>query len=315
MNTTVNTKKARVRMTTHAGKILGKKLATFVGAATISLIGLSSTGHAQTITGFGSANATPNATYPNSGFSVNNGAWTVTNGGCCNGAAGMVAIQGTGSTLRLGFGGYDTGTAYYNTQVNVSQGFTASFTFNAPASGAGFGGFAFVIQNDARGLTAVGKNNGAMGWGATGDASGGVTQVQNSFAVGFGLSGGIEDQIGFSKTTTGDVANPMSQFSIASGLDLDSGANINAVITYDQPAGSLLLTLNGGSAITLAASGFNPTAFLGGNNGYIGFSTGSAGGANPSTITNFNLTTIPEPSTYALVLGSLGALALLRRRR
>jgi len=44
---------------------------------------------------------------------------------------------------------------------------------------------------------------------------------------------------------------------------------------------------------------------------YVGFASGPAIGG---TIDNFSLTVVPEPSTYALVLGGIATLLLIRRR-
>ena len=301
-------------MTTHAGKILGKKLATLVGAATISLIGLCSSGQAQTITGFGTSNVTtPGYHYPDPGGTATNGQWTVSSGGY----GYSPSISGNGSSLIVPNNNYATGVAYNNTQQDVSQGFTASFTFNAPANSAQLGGFAFVIQNDSRGLNAVGNNWNAMGWGTSGQAAG-TSQVQNSLAVGFYIDSsdqpGHANYIGFSTTTNTNVSMPGSGGTfVNSGLTLDSGADINAVLNY-TPGSGLTLALNGGTPLGLAGNSFDPTAWLGQNDGYVGFTTGNAG-ATPVTITNFSFNAVPEPATFAMLLGGMGMLTLMRRRR
>jgi hypothetical protein len=56
--------------------------------------------------------------------------------------------------------------------------------------------------------------------------------------------------------------------------------------------------------IAPTALGYNPVIE------YVGFGADATGG----TISNFSLTAVPEPSTYALVLGSIATLLLIRRR-
>jgi hypothetical protein len=64
-------------------------------------------------------------------------------------------------------------------------------------------------------------------------------------------------------------------------------------------------SVNGNQVIAPTALGYNPVIE------YVGFGSGDATGG---TISNFSLTVVPEPSTYALVLGGIATLLLIRRR-
>jgi hypothetical protein len=63
-------------------------------------------------------------------------------------------------------------------------------------------------------------------------------------------------------------------------------------------------SVDGTQVIAPTLLGYNPVIE------YVGFGAAATGG----TISNFSLTAVPEPSTYALVLGSIATLLLIRRR-
>jgi hypothetical protein len=81
-----------------------------------------------------------------------------------------------------------------------------------------------------------------------------------------------------------------------------------SVILDAKNASSALWTtevkVNGATMISPTALGFTPTI------NYVGIGSGGAGGF----IDDFSLTVVPEPSTYALVLGGIATLLLIRRR-
>jgi hypothetical protein len=90
----------------------------------------------------------------------------------------------------------------------------------------------------------------------------------------------------------------------------NDGANVIDIVMNTMPVLSTDWTVQyfvGGNSLGPASLVTSPGDF--GEINHIGFSSSSADG----TISNFSLTVIPEPS--AALLGALGALALLRRRR
>ena len=93
----------------------------------------------------------------------------------------------------------------------------------------------------------------------------------------------------------------------------NDGANVIDIVMNTMPALSSAWTVQyfiGGNSLgapSLVTANGGSGNF--GDISYLGFSSSSANG----TISNFSLTVIPEPS--AALLGALGALALLRRRR
>jgi hypothetical protein len=77
--------------------------------------------------------------------------------------------------------------------------------------------------------------------------------------------------------------------------------NTTAINSADWTAS---YSVDGNQVIAPTRLGYNPTI------NYVGFGNDATGG----TISNFSLTVVPEPSTYALVLGGIATLLLIRRR-
>jgi hypothetical protein len=78
-------------------------------------------------------------------------------------------------------------------------------------------------------------------------------------------------------------------------LDTTAGNSANWTASY---------SVDGTQVIAPTALGYNPTI------NYVGFGADASAG----TIDNFSLTVVPEPSTYALVVGGIATLLLSRRR-
>jgi hypothetical protein len=73
------------------------------------------------------------------------------------------------------------GSAFYDQPVDVASGFTTTFVFRISQDGAD--GFTFVIQNDPRGLTALGDDGTSLGY--SGYTIPGGNAIVNSIAVEF----------------------------------------------------------------------------------------------------------------------------------
>jgi len=83
------------------------------------------------------------------------------------------------------------GSAWFNTLQPVSEGFSTTFTFQiSPPTGEGApafpaDGFAFVIQNSASGLKAIGQAGGAIGYGGAIPVNANFPGIDNSVAIEF----------------------------------------------------------------------------------------------------------------------------------
>jgi hypothetical protein len=110
------------------------------------------------------------------------------------------------------------------------------------------------------------------------------------------------------------------------GLDWTS-PNVNVVadtwytfkttLTYD--AGNIqmfsqILDLSGNDLAISRTLTYNSAAYLNPNGFQISLSNGGGYWNHASQIDNFVVTAVPEPSTYALVLGGIATLLLIRRR-
>ena len=94
--------------------------------------------------------------------------------------------------------------------------------------------------------------------------------------------------------TVGSYAAGAHLYSIT--LDTTALNSANWTVSY---------SVDGTQVIAPTALGYNPTI------NYVGFGSNDATGG---TIDNFSLTVVPEPSTYALVVGGIATLLLSRRR-
>ena len=78
---------------------------------------------------------------------------------------GGTAITNNILTLTDG-GGSESRSAFYTTKQNIAAPFTVNFTYTAAGNKAADGA-TFCIQNDSRGITAMGQNGGSLAYGTT----------------------------------------------------------------------------------------------------------------------------------------------------
>lgn len=189
---------------------------------------------------------------------------------------------------------------FYQPQ-NISQ-FTASFTYRATSIAAcPVGqGLTFFLENDPRGVSAIGASLGGLGYNGITPSAGVAIDLNTDNSQSYAAYGTGGSVTGFNST------NPANAF---------NGHDINVTLVYANPT----LTLTMVDTVTNAT--YAPPAFLvgsiatgvGGSTALVGFgvSTGNGVGFGGATqmLSNFSFTT-PEPSS---ALGFLGALSLFRR--
>ncbi len=124
-----------------------------------------------------------------------------------------------------------------------------------------------------------------------------------------------DTQIGYSATNTGGNFNGNT-----TNLAIQTGVTYTLRLTGTYSGGSLSMSLGlfdaaGTTQIGTSATATDATPLTGSNFGIRNRNSSNSSGTSSlnATFDNFSVTNIPEPSTA--LLGTLGALALLRRRR
>ena len=215
------------------------------------------------------------------------------------------ALLDTGALQLTPAADGQAGSVFYRAPlaVDADSSFTSTFRF-ALTDGDGTGGadgFAFVLQNDARGVDAVGVGGSKLGYS-------GSTKIFNSLAVTFDTfqNGANNDlsanQIGiFVNGNIKDTAAPRLALDPAL-FDLNSGAMGHVWIDYDGPSDLLEVFLAAGDTKpgTAALSSTVDLAGLVGDEAYAGFTAGTGGLNNAQRILDWTLATdgevAPPPS-------------------
>lgn len=226
------------------------------------------------------------------GFS-NPGNWTF-NSNSSSQTNGVPLISGGDLTLTSASNG-ETSSAWYSTPQDVSDSWTASFTWQWSGTTNPADGFMLALQN--QGLTAIGGGGGYKGYQISG-----TTGITPSYGVGvenFGTGNAYNVSVGMNGVIITGGNNVAG-----STLDVNTDSNpINFTVSYIQPANELYVTgvdttnsadsfsyVYTGNSGNLAPS-FNSQTQAGGSTAYVGF-TGATGGLNEEQdFTNFNFAT------------------------
>lgn len=216
-------------------------------------------------------------------------------------ANGSASAIGDVLTLTLA-GEYEAGSAFLLSPIDTSRAFTTSFTLDLLQANAGSQGegVAFVIQNNAAGLDALGAAGAGLG----------VAGVTNS--VGLNFRSYIYNSVSF--FTNGNVASDIP-FALSGQDNLIEVDLTYAPGQFNFAANNISTgeTIAGSFAFDLTALG--PTAF-------VGF-TGSTGGAvSIQQVREFEFTPgeivgpgVPEPATWAMMIIGFGSAGMVLRRR
>lgn len=218
------------------------------------------------------------------------------------------------------------GAAWRSDAQRVVDGFISNFTFSInDITGIGSDGFAFVIQNDARGNAAIGGSGGAMGY-ATNTVYPSQTGIANGVAIEFDTWNNQGDWEDFSsahhvsvQTMGQGVMIPSGTASLGHAIpasDFGDGNLHTARVVYVP--GSLSIFLDDNVTPLLSVS-VNLGAILNLPTGdaFVGFTAGTGGYTNVERHNinswDFSVTQAPAPGAASLAL--TGGLLLVRRRR
>jgi hypothetical protein len=172
-------------------------------------------------------------------------------------------------------------TAFFNTPVPVYSPFKASFVYrDVTAVSGNADGVTFTLQNDPRGVNAIGGGGGSFGYGPAG------TPITPSAALELNIYNGVASGVGTTFVTNGGTAA-----NVATGLvSLTGGDPIQVTLTYDGSNNITeflqdLLTTSNTYSRTIAVG--NLSSIIG-YSAYVGF-TGATGGASANQlVANFS---------------------------
>lgn len=219
-------------------------------------------------------------------------------------ANGSAAINGA-SLILTNNGGSENGSAFASAAQSLSAGFNASFVFTVSGDKIA-DGFTFTLQNDPRGMSALGSGGGYLGYG-------GVGAVTNSVAVEFNFNQSNSTGLG----TNGGIGTPTN---ILNGISLASGQPVGVNLSYDGLALTETLTQSGSTFSEVYDTG-SLQSVLGGSSAYVGFTGSDGGGNSTQTVSDFSFqnspAAVPEASTTVslslLLMLGLGGLAIRKR--
>jgi hypothetical protein len=224
----------------------------------------------------------------------NNGTgWTGNN----NGLAGEGVPAFSGGTLTLTDNNHslsagEASSAFFNVPQNITA-FTARFTYQAGGD-RGADGVAFVLQNDTRGVHALGDNGGALGYGGGG-------AIHPSAAIEFNIF--RSSTIGTNFATNGSTGSYLG----TSPVDVSSGDPILVTLTYTGT--TLTETLHDqttGATFTRTFTGVNLPGIVGGNTAYVGFTGGTGAETSTQTISGFSFQGVTLPADYTFTTADMG---------
>jgi hypothetical protein len=171
----------------------------------------------------------------------------------------------------------EANSAFYSYPLYIGA-FKASFTYQCvtgPTKSAD--GTTFCIQNDPRGVAALGGSGGQLGVGATNPITPSAELELNIFS-GNGVGG-----IGVAFATNGTIGHVTP----TSPVVINSGDLVNVVVTYVNGVATVNLTDTSTLSQFTTSTNLNIPAIVGNNLAYVGFTAGDGGSKSTQQVSNF----------------------------
>jgi hypothetical protein len=190
-------------------------------------------------------------------------------------------------TLTDGAGG-EASSAWYQYPLYIGS-FAAFYTYQDVTGFGGADGVAFVIQNDSRGIAAIGGTGGGLGYGP----DNGGTAIQPSVGLEFNIYNG--HTVGYAFRTNGLTGEP---YATTGSISLSSGDPIDVLLYCVN--GVIQMTLTDETTLSTYSASFTVgdlSLLVGGSTAYVGVTGASGGVASRQTISNFAFYPIPTLSS------------------
>ncbi len=182
--------------------------------------------------------------------------------------------------------------------------FSTRFTFNLNAQqGGGADGFVFVIQPNGN---TVGGSGGGIGYGGIKKSLGVEYDTFNNGRIDQGSSNHIGIDL------NGSLASLVQNNALP--FILDSRRDLTSWIDYDGATQKIEVRLNNSNTRPLSAIlsyKFNLAAVIGSPNAFVGFTSGTGGGAANHDLVNWEIrdrlapigaSAVPEPATWSMII-------------
>jgi hypothetical protein len=196
---------------------------------------------------------------------------------------GYAAIRS--GRLRLTSGGFQRGSAFFQTPVGISRFSTA---FDLQISNPDGDGLAFVLQGNSP--TALGAGAGGLGY----------TSIAKSLAVMFDVTGSAgvgPNMVGLS-INGGTPFGPTLNLT-AAGINLRSGHELRTVVSYDGQTLTVSVTDVATGKSAQLSTAVNIANLVGGTTAYAGFTAATGGASSTQDVLDWTFTTIPAAQRIA----------------
>ena len=211
-------------------------------------------------------------------------------------------ISNDGQTLELTNSNLSEAASWFNNAKVSIDSFTALFDYQATPAGGGLAdGFAFILQDDPRGTSALGAAGSALGYSSDPVNNPNIPGISPSAAVEFNLYSSHTQGTNFVTDDTAGNYNPTGTVDF-----WDTGDTIQVGLTYDGSVLTETLTdLVNGHTYSTSYDNVDLAQVLGADTAYVGFSAATGGGDSTQTVSDFNFVAgSPPPAPVLTVPGA-----------